>query len=150
MNKKTGPLLEIDLASPRPVYEQIVAEMRTLLVSGDFLPGDVLPPGRQLARDLRVHHNTVAEAYRILADEGWLDLKRRTGARVLNRHTPAASSKTRRDFDRRLDGLIAEALAKGISEAAVRRRMAAVAKRLFESASNAGSKETATLTAGRS
>ena len=32
----------------------------------------------EAAEYLGVHHNTVAEAYRVLSDEGWLDLRRRT------------------------------------------------------------------------
>ncbi len=48
--------------------------------AGQFLPGDVLPSTRAVARLLGVHHVTVANAYRNLAaDEGdarFMDLRR--------------------------------------------------------------------------
>ena len=64
------PILRVDLAAPRPVYEQIVSGLRALLVAGEFAPGERLPTVRQLATVLGVHHNTVAESYRVLAEEG--------------------------------------------------------------------------------
>src|SRR5262245_44436804 len=89
------PTITIDLNAPVPVYRQIVDTMRHLLVDGALQPGDQVPTVRQLAVDLGVHFNTVARAYRVLADEGWLDLKPRRGAVVLDRRKPAAPSKER-------------------------------------------------------
>ena len=77
-----APLLRIDLAARLPVYLQIADGLRHLLVSSEFQPGEQLPTVRQLALDLGVHHNTVAEAYRLLAEEGWLDLRRRCGCQA--------------------------------------------------------------------
>jgi DNA-binding transcriptional regulator YhcF (GntR family) len=68
------------LHSPIPLYRQIADAIRTLLVAGTLVPGDILPPVRRLAIDLGLHFNTVAEAYRALALEGWLDLRRGRGA----------------------------------------------------------------------
>ncbi len=62
-------MLRIDLASNVPVYEQIANALRADLVAGRFAPGDKLPTVRTLAIDLGIHHNTVAQAYRQLADE---------------------------------------------------------------------------------
>jgi GntR family transcriptional regulator len=67
------PTITIDLNSHVPVYRQIVDAMRRLLVEGELQTGDQVPTVRQLAIDLVVRFNTVAQAYRLLADEGWLD-----------------------------------------------------------------------------
>jgi GntR family transcriptional regulator len=109
-----APILRIDLAARLPVYQQIVDGVRAMLVAGEFAPGDLLPTVRQLATDLNVHHNTVAEAYRVLADEGWLDLKRGRGARVRPRNAPPASPRAHASFARRLRELVAQALAEGV------------------------------------
>src|SRR6516162_6661589 len=77
-------MLRIDLASRVPVYEQIANGLRAELVSGKFSPGDKLPTVRTLAVDFGVHHDTVAEAYRQLANEGWLELKRHQGQSSVN------------------------------------------------------------------
>jgi len=109
--------IRIDVDSSTPVYRQIVDAIRARLVGGALRPGDRLPPVRQLAIDLAVHFNTVAEAYRTLAAEGWLDLRRRRGAQVLSRRTPpqpahAAEAK----FAQRLREFIASARAAGLPE----------------------------------
>ena len=80
--------VSLNLESPIPAYRQIADDLRRHLVEERLKPGDLLPPIRQLALDLGVHFNTVALAYRLLADEGWLELKRRRGATVIARNAP--------------------------------------------------------------
>jgi GntR family transcriptional regulator len=92
--------VSINLDSPTPAYRQIASDLRRHLVDEQLKPGDQLPPIRQLALDLGVHFNTVALAYRLLADEGWLELKRRRGATVIARNTPRAVDQ------RQVDGLL--------------------------------------------
>jgi GntR family transcriptional regulator len=92
--------VSLNLESPIPAYRQIADDLRRHLVDEQLKPGDLLPPIRQLALDLGVHFNTVALAYRLLADEGWLELKRRRGATVIARHTPRAVDR------RQVDGLL--------------------------------------------
>jgi DNA-binding transcriptional regulator YhcF (GntR family) len=125
--------LRIDLASPRPVYEQIVSGLRTILVSGEFEAGEQLPTVRQLATDLGVHHNTVAESYRVLAEEGWLDLRRGRGAVVLERRKPRAITAAKHGFGERLEELVAKAITDGVPRAALAGHMAALAKSLARS-----------------
>ncbi len=122
--------LRIDLASPRPVYEQIVSGLRALLVANEFKPGEQLPTVRRLAIDLGVHHNTVAESYRVLADEGWLDLRRGRGALVLDRRNPKPDTNAKHRFGRHLEELIAKAIADGVSRAAIADHMSAITQRL--------------------
>lgn len=124
------PMLQIDLVSPTPAYEQIASGLRALLVANAFSPGDLLPPVRQLAMDLGVHHNTVAEAYRLLAEEGWLDLKRGRGATVLARQSPDPTPEALTQFVRRLNELIAKAVTEGVPGAALAIHLDAVAARL--------------------
>lgn len=113
---KRAPLIEIDLSSPVAAYEQIADAIRALLVMGELAPGAALPTVRQLAMDLSVHHNTVAQSYRILAAEGWLDLRRGRGARVVTRSKPSRKNRgAQRMFRSRLKGLLAKAVAEGLA-----------------------------------
>lgn len=127
---RSSRTLRIDLASAQPVYEQIVSGLRALLVSGEFRPGEQLPTVRQLAIDLGIHHNTVAEAYRVLAEEGWLDLRRRRGAMVLDRQDPKATPAAKQDFRKHLEELIAKAITNGVPRSAIADRMAEMARKL--------------------
>src|SRR5262249_11769467 len=112
--------IKIDLASTVPVYQQIADQIRAMLVAGEFSPGERLPTVRQVAVDLGVNHNTVAEAYRNLAEEGWLSLERGRGALVVSRSTPAPSPRARNAFAQRLRNLIAQVRAAGVSPQAIR------------------------------
>jgi len=109
------PIITIDLNASVPVYRQIADAMRHLLVNGGLRPGDQVPTVRQLAMDLGVNFNTVAQAYRILEDEGWLELKRRRGATVLDRRKPAVPGKERqKQAFQRLRELTAQLQSEGI------------------------------------
>jgi DNA-binding transcriptional regulator YhcF (GntR family) len=111
-----APRVSLNLDSPVPAYRQIANDLRRHLVEQQLKPGDLLPPVRQLAVDLGVHFNTVALAYRILADEGWLELKRRRGAAVIERNAPRAVD--RRQVDhllRQLAHIAAELRSVGMS-----------------------------------
>lgn len=113
-------LIELRTSSAVPAYRQIADAIRRHLVDGHLKPGALLLPVRQLAMDLGVHFNTVAQAYRLLADEGWLDLKRRRGAMVIERGAPRKA-----DADKvaaltgRLRDIAAELRGLGLSQAQV-------------------------------
>ena len=121
--------VSLNLESSVPAYRQIADDLRRHLVDERLKPGDLLPPIRQLAVDLGVHFNTVALAYRMLADEGWLELKRRRGAAVLARNAP-------RDVDRRhVDHLLqrlAQIAAELRSAGMTSRQISAALRRLAE------------------
>jgi len=116
--------LRIVLDSPVPVYRQIADGLRTFCVSGELKPGAKLPTLRELANDLGIHFNTVAEAYRLLAEEGWLLLERRRGATVLSRAVPEVPSKTaHEDEGERLHQLVADLRSRGFSKEWIRREL---------------------------
>ena len=115
--------VSLDLESPTPAYRQIANDLRRHLVEERLKPGDLLPPVRQLALDLGVHFNTVALAYRLLADEGWLELKRRRGATVIARNAPRTVDQ------RQVDGLLRQ-----LEQIAAQLRSAGMSSRQISSA----------------
>jgi len=130
----TNMILSVDLTSTTPVYRQIIDGLRVLLVNRSLVPGDFLPPVRRLALDLGVHFNTVAQAYRALAEEGWIELARRNGARVIERLIPdARHSELGSEMQRRLEELIAEFRARGYSPSRLARDLRRAAKSMEES-----------------
>ena len=120
----------LDSGSSVPAYRQIVDWLRTPLVSGELKPGTALPSVRQMASDLGVHFNTVAVAYRALADEGWLDLRHGRSARVIERRVPKADAETIEEFGERLRNLTALMRANGVPVEKLRAELQAVAKEL--------------------
>lgn len=63
-------VIQIVDSDPRPIYQQIVDEVRRALLTGSLGPDEPLPSVRQLASDLKVNPNTVQQAYRELEREG--------------------------------------------------------------------------------
>jgi GntR family transcriptional regulator len=120
-------IIKVDLSSSAPAYRQIADAIRSRLVNRELKPGQQLATVRQLAMDLAVHHNTVAQAYRLLADEGWLELKRGRGAIVVERATPSAGAKERGALRQRLRGLVAEMRTAGVSLAMILAEFDAIA-----------------------
>ncbi|MCR4401465.1 MAG: GntR family transcriptional regulator [Firmicutes bacterium] len=54
--------IELDLA--KPIYQQIIDEIKRSVARGDLRPGDKLPSHRDLAQKAGVNPNTVQRAYR--------------------------------------------------------------------------------------
>ncbi len=76
-------MLAISIDDPLPIHDQIIIGLRRLIAAAKVLPGDELPPVRQLAADLGVNLNTVARAYRALETEGLVSSVRGRGTVVL-------------------------------------------------------------------
>ncbi len=75
-------LLELQAEDPRPVYRQIVDELQRAVAVEMLRPNESLPAARSLAADLKVNINTVQKAYRVLAREGTVYIKRGLGTFV--------------------------------------------------------------------
>ena len=73
---------DIDPRSPTPLWEQIAGRVRVAVAAGELRPGEPLPSVRELARRLRVNPATVAQAYRELAQEGFVETRHGSGTFV--------------------------------------------------------------------
>lgn len=78
--------------SNEPVYQQIARQIRLGVGSGSLAAGAQLPSVRSLASELGVNLNTVARAYRLLKEEGFVTIQGRGGVWVA---IPAASAEER-------------------------------------------------------
>lgn len=74
----------VDERDARPLYQQLVDEIKTLIARGELAEGTLLPPVRQVASDLGVNLNTVAFAYRKLQQEGLIRVRHGSGAVVVS------------------------------------------------------------------
>ncbi len=75
-------IITIDAADARPIYIQITDEVKRGIVVGVLQPDEPLPSVRQLAAELRVNPNTVAQAYRELERDGLVYVLRGQGTFV--------------------------------------------------------------------
>lgn len=77
--------ITIDETDGRPIYQQIVDEIKAIIAAGELSEGSSLPPVRQVAADLGVNLNTVAFAYRRLQKERLIRVRHGSGAVVIAR-----------------------------------------------------------------
>lgn len=107
------PIL-VDLDDAVPLYAQIERQLRALLGSGHWKPGDRLPSVRETAVRLQVNPLTVVKAYRHLQEEGLLET--RPGAGVFAAKAPQAPKAARREAARKvLEEAITESMARGLT-----------------------------------
>lgn len=119
-----APQIRVVLDGPTPVYRQIVDQIRTLCVGAGLKPGQPLPSMRQLAATLGVHFNTVAEAYRTLAEEGWLEIRQGRSVTVRERREPKPPTRAAAtQHSSRLRHLVAELRANGFSPQWIRQEI---------------------------
>lgn len=66
-------MFQVDFKTGKPVYLQLVDQIRYAAASGAIRPGEPLPSIRPLAEELRVNRNTIAKAYAKLESQGIIE-----------------------------------------------------------------------------
>ena len=72
----------VDRSEATALHDQVAAQIRRAIAEGEAMPGERLPPARDLAAVMGVNANTVLRALRLLRDEGLLEFRRGHGVRV--------------------------------------------------------------------
>jgi GntR family transcriptional regulator len=115
-------LLSIDENDERPLYRQLVAQVKQQVADGVLRPGDDLPSVREVAASLGVNLHTVRHAYQVLRDQGVIDLRLGRRARVAERRpVPATRDEVATRLTPLVDELASDAFHLGLSPADVRR-----------------------------
>ncbi len=78
--------LIISNTSGKPIYEQIVSQIKRQIVSGELVSGEMLPSIRSLAKDLRISVITTKRAYDELEREGLIVTAAGKGSFVAERN----------------------------------------------------------------
>ena len=119
-------LVNLDAHDRRPLYLQIMDEVRRAVVVGTLRPEDPLPSVRELAAELVINPRTVSQAYHELEREGVVYTRRGHGTFVSAavqrdgeaRRTLAREVAKRSLFEARRNGLGVEELVTMIQELA--------------------------------
>lgn len=107
--------LNIDFSSDLPIYEQIRRQIILALARGDIDYGYELPSVRNLAEDIGVNLHTVNKAYKLLEEDGIIEIDRRRGSKIVDKSLPIKEEK-REDIFENLDFLISLSKLKGINK----------------------------------
>lgn len=81
-------VFELNYKSAKPVYLQVVDQVKAAVASGAARSGDALPSIRPLAEELRVNRNTIAKAYGELESQGVIQTLAGKGCFITGQASP--------------------------------------------------------------
>lgn len=105
-----------------PIREQLVTQVVLGILCDELAPEQRLPSTRELARRFRLHPNTVSAAYRQLAKEHWIELRRGSGV-YIRKSKPDSPLPPMLALDELIANVFRSARELGISRQAVQTRL---------------------------
>lgn len=97
-----------------PIYEQIVRQIKALIMSGELKEGDALPSMRVLAQQLRISVITTKRAYEELERDGFTESFTGKGSFVCRQNPQIYREDILRNIESELTSVCAKAKTAGI------------------------------------
>ena len=108
-------LISINEKDTRPIYLQIIGQLKEQVSNGTLKPGDELPSVIELADSLGINMHTVRSAYLKLRDQGIINLRLGRKARIAKFQESAQITPATNNIPERLKEIIVDALLAGLS-----------------------------------
>jgi GntR family transcriptional regulator len=102
-------MLQINFKSGKPVYLQVVDQIKAAAASGALQSGEPLPTIRPLAEELRLNRNTIAKAYAELENQGVIETRPGKGCFVKSNVSPLKKDIRRKLLTEEVDAVIVQA-----------------------------------------
>ncbi len=112
--------LIINNSSLEPIYEQLIEQIKALIVRGDLKKDDVLPSVRTLARELKISALTVKKAYDNLEQDGFIVTVHGKGSYVAGTSSDFLLEEKRKEVEADLEMAIQKGLRCGMSSQELR------------------------------
>jgi len=100
---------QLSFKSGKPIYLQIVDQIRSAAAAGAIKAGEPLPSIRPLAEELRVNRNTVAKAYAELEGQGVIETVAGKGCFLRTNNSPFNKEVRRRLLTDEIDEAVVQA-----------------------------------------
>ncbi|WP_027725661.1 GntR family transcriptional regulator [Tuberibacillus calidus] len=107
-------MFDLDWRSRKPIYEQLVEKIKTLIINDVWKKDEQLPSVRALAEQLTINPNTIQKAYRELETQGYIYSIKGKGSYV-NSVPDIEKAEKRRKIKSELTRLMAEGLYLGLT-----------------------------------
>lgn len=105
----------ISNSSGEPIYQQIVNQIKGLILSGELEEGEMLPSIRQLAKDLRISVITTKRAYEELERDRFIESVPGKGSFVAPQNRELIKQNQLREIENKLAEVVRDSLLLGIS-----------------------------------
>ena len=109
--------MEIIISSSidKPIYEQIISQIKEMIMAGKLKSGDALPSMRKLAKSLHVSVITTQKAYETLSRDGFIETIPAKGTFVSNTNKDFIVEENRKRIESMLNDTATLARENGIS-----------------------------------
>ena len=109
-------MIAIDLKSNKPIYEQIIEQIKFHVLKGHLKPGDSIPSVRKLALDISITPGTVAKAYQELERQKIIETIRGKGTFIAANIDLQPDKQRMEECNRALRSLVLELKVMGVAE----------------------------------
>lgn len=107
--------LIISNSSEKPIYEQIVVQIKGLIIHDELTQGEVLPSIRNLAKELQISVITTKRAYEELENEGFIETVPGKGTFVASQNKELLKEKKMKIIEEKLSDVVDESKNFGIT-----------------------------------
>jgi len=101
-------MFQVNFKSGKPVYLQVVDQVKSAAASGALQAGEPLPSIRPLAEELRVNRNTIAKAYTELESQGVIETLPGKGCFLKENNSPLKKDVRRKLLIEEIDQAIVQ------------------------------------------
>ena len=101
--------LQLNYKSGKPVYLQVVDQVKAAAASGALQSGEPLPSIRPLAEEFRVNRNTIAKAYTELENQGVIETIPGKGCFLKTNNSPLKKEVRRQMLTQEVDQVVVQA-----------------------------------------
>lgn len=104
----------ISNSSGEPIYEQITNQIKSSIMRGELLEGEILPSIRNLAKELQISVITTKRAYEDLEREGFIETLPGKGSYVSGQNKELLKEKRLKELEDKLNEVIVESKMLGL------------------------------------
>ena len=106
----------INNSSMVPIYEQIIEQIKAMIINGILKENDILPSVRSLSKELKISARTVKKAYDYLEEEGFTVTVHGKGTYVGAANQEMVKEEQRKEVESDLEKAIQKGLRSGMSK----------------------------------
>lgn len=110
----------INHTSMQPIYEQIKAQIKALVISGELAAEEMLPSVRTLSKELKISALTVKKAYDSLEEEGFVVTVHGKGSFIAGASQGLLAEERRREVEQDLENAVAKGRISGLTDGEIR------------------------------
>ena len=116
----------INHSSMVPIYEQLIDQIKTMILNEELKENDALPSVRALAKELKISALTVKKAYDNLEEEGFTVTVHGKGTYVARANKEAQREAQRREVEEDLEAAVSKARRYGMEDGEIRELFALI------------------------